>query len=178
MHLQNRGFSVQKVESTGELKRLVESGYVRWCVEEGVPEEILRDKRRFWTFLEWVSENPHLREGLVKTGWASWERKWRNEIYSKPLKLRGWTSLILLATQSPSRVASCSLCSRSFSSFLNFVVVVSISILSGGAMNLFSCRRRLFWEGLGTNIVYRWFSQADNFCPNFIPPKGAYEWPS
>jgi hypothetical protein len=88
-HLQNRGFNVQKVEVTGELKGAIERGYVRWCVEEGVPIEILQDKRRFWTFLEWVAERPHLREGLVKTGWASWERKWREEIYKKPLKLRG-----------------------------------------------------------------------------------------
>jgi hypothetical protein len=84
-HLQDRGFNVRKVEVTGELKGMVERAYVRWCVEEGVPEEILQDKRRFWTLLEWVAEKPHLREGLVKTGWASWERKWREEIYKKPL---------------------------------------------------------------------------------------------
>ena len=29
------GFKVQRVESTGELKQLVERGYVRWCVEKG-----------------------------------------------------------------------------------------------------------------------------------------------
>jgi hypothetical protein len=88
-HLISRGFNVQKVENTGELRRMVERGYLRWCTEVGVPEENLTDKRRFWVFLEWVAENPHLREGLVKTGWASWERKWREEIYKKPLKLRG-----------------------------------------------------------------------------------------
>jgi hypothetical protein len=88
-HLQNRGFKVQKVEATGELKGMVERGYVRWCVEEGVPEEILQEKRRFWTLLKWVAERPDLREGLVKTGWASWERKWREEIFKKPLNLRG-----------------------------------------------------------------------------------------
>jgi hypothetical protein len=88
-HLQDRGFKVQKVEATGELKAMVERAYVRWCVEVGVPEELLKDKRRFWTLLEWVAETPHLREGLVKTGWASWERKWREEIYKKPLKPRG-----------------------------------------------------------------------------------------
>ena len=88
-HLVNRGFNVQKVEDTGELKNMVERGYLRWCAEVGVPEEMLKDKRRFWTFLEWVAENPRLRESLVKTGWASWESKWRDEIYRKPLKLRG-----------------------------------------------------------------------------------------
>lgn len=88
-HLQNRGFKVQTVKATGELKGMVERAYVRWCVEVGVPEEMLNDKRRFWTLLEWVAEMPRLRESLVKTGWASWERKWREEIYNKPLKLHG-----------------------------------------------------------------------------------------
>jgi hypothetical protein len=80
-YLQKQGFKVQKVESTGELKQLVEEGYVRWCVEKGVPKELLEDKKRFWTLLEWVAQNPHLRESLVKTGWASWEDKWREEIF-------------------------------------------------------------------------------------------------
>ena len=88
-HLIARGFNVRKVDNTGELSNMVDRGYVRWCVEVGVPEEKLVGKRRFWTLLEWVAENPHLREGLVKTGWASWERKWREEIYKKPLRLRG-----------------------------------------------------------------------------------------
>ncbi len=82
-HLTNRGFNVQGVDDTGEVRKVVERAYLRWCVEEGVPEEMLREKRRFWTFLDWVAENPRLREGLVKTGWASWERKWREEIYRR-----------------------------------------------------------------------------------------------
>jgi hypothetical protein len=88
-HLQNRGFKVQKVDATGELKQMVERAYIRWCVEEGVPEEILQNQKRFWSLLEWVAQRPQLREGLVKTGWASWERKWREEIYKKPMHLRG-----------------------------------------------------------------------------------------
>ena len=83
-HLQNRGFKVEKSDDTGELRDMVERGYIRWCVEVGVPEEILKGKRRFWTMLEWVAERPHLRESLVKTGWASWERKWREEIFKAP----------------------------------------------------------------------------------------------
>jgi hypothetical protein len=88
-YLQNRGFKVEKVDSTGELQEMVQRGYVRWCVEAGVPAELLKSSRRFWTLLEWVAEIPHLREGLVKTGWASWERKWREEIYKKPPNLHG-----------------------------------------------------------------------------------------
>jgi hypothetical protein len=88
-YLQNRGFKVEKVDATGELQEMVQRGYVRWCVEAGVPADLLKTKRRFWTLLEWVAEIPHLREGLVKTGWASWQRKWREEIYKKPQNLRG-----------------------------------------------------------------------------------------
>jgi hypothetical protein len=87
-HLQNRGFNVQVIKDTGELKAMVERGYVRWCLETGVPEEILREKRRFWTFLSWVAEKPHLRESIVKTGWASWQRKWQEEIFKKPPNIR------------------------------------------------------------------------------------------
>jgi len=81
--LETRGFKVQKVQYTGELKHLVEEAYVRWCIEKGVPKETLQEKKRFWSFLDWVAERPHLREGLVKTGWASWENKWREEIYNR-----------------------------------------------------------------------------------------------
>jgi hypothetical protein len=88
-HLEKQGFIVQKVESSLAFRQMVENGYIRWCEEKGVPKEILQDKRRFWPLLEWVAEKPHLRESLVKTGWASWERKWREEIFKKPLNLRG-----------------------------------------------------------------------------------------
>ena len=83
-YLQNRGFRVEKVNITGELKQMAERGYARWCVEVGVPNELLENKKRFWALLSWVAERPHLRENLVKTGWASWQRKWRKEIYKSP----------------------------------------------------------------------------------------------
>jgi hypothetical protein len=85
VYLLSLGFKVQRVESTGELKQYVERGYVRWCIEKGVPEEMLSEQKRFWAFLKWVAEMPHLRESLVKTGWASWEHKWREEIFKKSL---------------------------------------------------------------------------------------------
>jgi hypothetical protein len=82
-HLKDKGFNVQKVPSPIALRQIVENGYVRWCVEKGVPKDVFQDKRRFWNFLKWVGEMPHLRESLVKTGWASWENKWREEVYKK-----------------------------------------------------------------------------------------------
>jgi hypothetical protein len=78
-HLRERGFKVEKVEVTGELQEKVEQGYIRWCKEMGVPAERLEDKKRFWTFLEWVAERPGLKEKLVKTGWKSWKKKWREK---------------------------------------------------------------------------------------------------
>lgn len=79
-HLQDRGF---KVEIIGELQEMVERSYVRWCIEVGVPAERLEDKRHFWTLLEWVAERPELRETLVKTGWKSWKKKWREKAFEK-----------------------------------------------------------------------------------------------
>lgn len=87
VYLKNQGYRVERVQSSGELKQMVELAYTRWCLEKGVPEEILQEKRRFWSFLKWVAESPHLREGLVKTGWASWENRWREEIFRKPQSL-------------------------------------------------------------------------------------------
>lgn len=83
-HLLDKGFRVEKAEVTGELRGMVERGYARWCNEVGIPEEVVNSKKRFWAMLKWVAEKPRLRESLVKTGWASWERKWRIEI-SKPV---------------------------------------------------------------------------------------------
>jgi transcription initiation factor TFIIE subunit alpha len=73
-YLKDRGFNVAEVESTGELQKRVEKGYIKWCVEAGVPPERLKDERRFWTLLEWVAEAPKIREKLVKTGWGSWQQ--------------------------------------------------------------------------------------------------------
>jgi len=80
-YLKNRGFTVEKVEITGELQERVEKGFVEWCVEVGVQAEKLEDRRRFWTFLKWVAEKPKIREKLVKTGWRSWNTKWREKVF-------------------------------------------------------------------------------------------------
>jgi hypothetical protein len=71
------------VDVTGELQEKVERGYMRWCREMGAPTERLENKERFWTFLDWVAENPTFREKLVKTGWASWKGKWREEAFTR-----------------------------------------------------------------------------------------------
>jgi hypothetical protein len=75
--LQEQGFHVEKTVITGELQERVEKGYVEWCVELGVPRDSLGDRRRFYPILEWVAEKFELREHLVKTGWKSWQNRWR-----------------------------------------------------------------------------------------------------
>jgi len=82
-HLRERGFKVEEVEAAGELQEKVERSYIRWCKEMGVPAEKLDDKRRFWTFLEWIAEKPEIREKLVKTGWKSWKQEWREKAFLK-----------------------------------------------------------------------------------------------
>lgn len=82
-HLRSLGFRVEIVEITGELQDRVEHGYVKWCIEVGVPAKNLQDKRRFWKFLEWIGEKPKIREKLVKTGWKSWNTKWREKTFKK-----------------------------------------------------------------------------------------------
>jgi hypothetical protein len=80
-YLRGRGFRVEEVATTGELQEKVERGYMRWCKEMGAPAERMEDKERFWTFLEWVAESPRFREKLVKTGWESWKKKWREKAF-------------------------------------------------------------------------------------------------
>ncbi len=88
-YLRDRRFNVEEVEITGELQERVERGYIKWCVEVGVPAELLGDKsaraaraqKRFWPLLEWVAEKPKIREKLVKTGWKSWRQKWREKVF-------------------------------------------------------------------------------------------------
>jgi hypothetical protein len=87
-HLRVRGFNMEEVEITGELQEMVERSYIRWCKEVGVPAERLEGKRCFWTLLEWVAERPELREKLVKTGWKSWKKKWREKAFQKERALK------------------------------------------------------------------------------------------
>ena len=71
----------EEIVVSGELQEKVEKSFVEWCMEVGVPVEKLKGQRRFHSILEWVAEKIELREQLVKTGWKSWERKWRDRAY-------------------------------------------------------------------------------------------------
>ncbi len=78
-YLHEQGYRVEKVAITGELQEKVEKSYVDWCVEVGVPEDRFENVRRFYPILDWVADMFELRERLVKTGWKSWQNKWRQK---------------------------------------------------------------------------------------------------
>jgi len=82
-YLRDQGFLVEKVKITGELQEKVERRFIEWCIEVGVPKEKLEIEahKRFFTILDWVAEKIELREHLVKTGWKSWQEKWRKEAH-------------------------------------------------------------------------------------------------
>lgn len=82
-YLRSKRFFVEKVKISGELQEKVEKSFTNWCVEAGVPRRALAKEahKRFFAILEWVAEEIELREGLVKTGWKSWQEKWRNEAH-------------------------------------------------------------------------------------------------
>ncbi|MCW4015103.1 MAG: hypothetical protein NWF06_01915 [Candidatus Bathyarchaeota archaeon] len=81
-YLRQQGFTVEEVEVTGELQEMVERSFANWCKEVGIDFEKINKKRSFNTFIEWVAERPHLRENLVKTGWKSWNDRWRERVYN------------------------------------------------------------------------------------------------
>jgi hypothetical protein len=81
IYLRKHGFKVEEIEVTGELQEMVERSFANWCKEVGIEFERMSGKRSFNTFLEWVAKKPHLREKVVKTGWKSWQQRWRERVY-------------------------------------------------------------------------------------------------
>lgn len=71
--LRSKGLKAVEVKISGELQEKVERGFRYWCEEIGIPAE----KRNFRDLLGWVGEDPGFRERFVKTGWRSWQNKWR-----------------------------------------------------------------------------------------------------
>jgi hypothetical protein len=78
-NFQNKRYLEEAVKIGEEI---VERSFAIWCKEVGIEFERLNGKRSFNTFLEWVAEKPHLRENLVKTGWKSWNQRWREIAYN------------------------------------------------------------------------------------------------
>jgi hypothetical protein len=84
-YLRNQGYTVEDTVIKGDLQKRIEKSYLKWCEDVGVPEHILQEeggKPRFWALINWVKENPKVRENLVKTGWKSWDERWKAYVYS------------------------------------------------------------------------------------------------
>lgn len=77
--LQSKRLRVEETRITGELQEKVERGFTNWCEEIGITAE----KRNFRALLDWVAEEPEFREKFVKTGWKSWQNKWRTVVLTK-----------------------------------------------------------------------------------------------
>lgn len=97
-YLNENGYNLVEVEVTGEPQEMVERSYVKWCVEMGVPAKVLdpeSGRKRFMALLQWVSEDPKVREQLVKTGWKSWKKRWRKIAYNQSHKRTAPSSIQL-----------------------------------------------------------------------------------
>ncbi len=77
--LEDKGWSVDRVQIKGKLQVFVEKMFKR----ELYKTMNFDSKRRtagqnaFFKALEWVGESLSTRERFVKTGWKSWEKKWK-----------------------------------------------------------------------------------------------------
>jgi hypothetical protein len=80
-YLREHGYKVEEIEVTGDLQEMVERSFANWCKEVDIDFERLDGKRSFNIFVDWVAEKPELRENLVKTGWKSWNSRWRERVY-------------------------------------------------------------------------------------------------
>ena len=84
-YLRSQDYKVEDTVITGDLQKRIEKSFLKWCEEVGVPKHLLKEesgKPRFWVLMNWVKENPKVRENLVKTGWKSWNERWKEYVYS------------------------------------------------------------------------------------------------
>ncbi|MGQ9722252.1 MAG: hypothetical protein ACUVXA_13130 [Candidatus Jordarchaeum sp.] len=84
--LMEEGYKVKPTHIEGELQDLVENSLLDYYADLGVPRENLTvesGRDRFYVLLRWVMEDLERREKFVKTGWNSWNNKWR---YWRPKK--------------------------------------------------------------------------------------------
>jgi len=84
--LMEEGYKVKPMRIEGKLQDLVENSLLDYYAALGVPRETLSVKcgrERFYALIRWVMEDFKGRERYVKTGWKSWNNKWK---YWKPKK--------------------------------------------------------------------------------------------
>ncbi|MBS7251889.1 MAG: hypothetical protein KIH08_15060 [Candidatus Freyarchaeota archaeon] len=87
--LMEEGYKVKPTRIEGKLQELIENSLLDYYAELGVPREKLSlesGRDRFYALINWVMEDFESREKYVKTGWKSWDTKWK---YWRPKKKRG-----------------------------------------------------------------------------------------
>jgi hypothetical protein len=71
------GFHVLRRKIEGQTQLLVEKAYEEYVKKLTGLESVPASGRRFFTLLKWVREDLANREKYVKTGWRSWNERWR-----------------------------------------------------------------------------------------------------
>jgi hypothetical protein len=84
--LTGEGYKVKPTRIEGKLQDLIENSLLDYYALLGVPRETLTvesGRDRFYALIRWVMEDFDGREKYVKTGWKSWNNKWK---YWRPKK--------------------------------------------------------------------------------------------
>lgn len=85
--LLQKDWKVTRRKIEGPCQELVEKRFRKELIKIGVPSNIIRDvpsgSNRFIQLFNWVKEDPDTRERFVKTGWSSWQAKWRPRLFAK-----------------------------------------------------------------------------------------------
>ena len=85
--LRQNGWMVVRRTIDGPCQGLVEERFRKELMKIGVPPgtivNVPSGTHRFMQLFKWVKEDPEERESFVKTGWSSWQSKWRPRLFEK-----------------------------------------------------------------------------------------------
>lgn len=85
--LRKKGWRIVRRKIEGRCQELVEERNRKELIKLGVPPSTIGNippsANRFIRLFEWVKENPKERERYVKTGWKSWQSKWKPKLWEK-----------------------------------------------------------------------------------------------
>lgn len=76
-YLQTCGFKVVRMKIEGKTQMLVEKAYENYVQRITGLQKLPPSGKRFFTLLNWVRKDVERRECYVKTGWKSWNARWR-----------------------------------------------------------------------------------------------------
>lgn len=79
--LRRNGWIVVRRKIEGRCQQLIEEKFRDALIQIGIPPGVIRHipsgTNRFMQLFRWVKEDPVNREKFVKTGWKSWQSKWK-----------------------------------------------------------------------------------------------------